>query len=111
MLAQCFNVKPSRTVVVLLHFAKHQQSCGQTDKIQTENLGPTWVLVTETRAYGGTFDFLSLDPRYLRKGVETHGFPFHDFWRGEFSRAGRNLDQFIGIQFGGEAKVDDFDVG
>ena len=36
MLAQCFNVKPSRSVVALVHFAKHQQSCGQTDKRQTE---------------------------------------------------------------------------
>ena len=32
---------------------------------------PRWVLVRKTRAYGGTFDFLSLDPRYLRKGAET----------------------------------------
>ena len=32
---------------------------------------PRWVLATETRAYGGTFEFLSLDLHYLRKGGET----------------------------------------
>ena len=41
--------------------------------------------------------------------VEAHRLAFHDLGRREFGRSRRDLDQFVGIEFGGQTEVDELD--
>ena len=44
-------------------------------------------------------------------GVEAHRLPLDNLGGGEFGRARRDLNQLVGIQLGGQAEVNDLDIG
>lgn len=44
-------------------------------------------------------------------GVEADGLALHDLRRRELRRACRDLDDLVGVQLGGQAEVDQLDVG